>query len=662
MNTLKNLSILSKSLISLIPVFILLFVILGSVTVSELSSISQDIYQAEKTQLKEDINRALKVKTESIKNIVIAVSHNSNVINKMYDEDRESIFNEISSLYIALEESKSFHKPLIQVVDSMGTSYVKSWDKSAYGAIVTDRESVVYVQEKHKIYVGNEVTRGGLMIVATGPLILLAEDEDEEDEFLGGIDFILRFNELVFKKKNPQDHRDMLVLVDQKHLEKAVYIKDPNLVENYYVDLNKNTINTSFLQAAQNIDMQQLLSQGYLIDEDYFYTYENIRTNEGKELGIFLLGKPIADVEKTINTTSKAFMTLISIVLFAMLVILAILVIVLKKVVSRPIQDLAEVAKELSSGDGDLTKRLEEKSQDEIGKTAHFVNKFIQKVQGVVSDVIISGHNTADEIAHISRDIDQMDSRMKEERSLVDKTTTLTSKIQDLLVQSVDDSMQTVEKVGQAVSNLNDANKTMSVLVEDVTDMSVKEHEMSDSLSQLSDDANEVKSVLTVISDIADQTNLLALNAAIEAARAGEHGRGFAVVADEVRKLAERTQKTLSEIQATINVIVQSIIDTSSQMDVNAKAINRLVESTNSVEHKIQETVEHIQVASDIARNSEQESKKLADTTQGIITNIHDINEISIQNSEALEGVQNKAKNLATGAETLNKQLGKFKV
>jgi len=662
MPNLKSLSILSKSLIALFPVFVLLFIILGIVTISELSSISDTVYKSEKKQLQKDITRSLNVKTEALKNIVIAISNNGQVINKMYDEEREEIYKEIAGLYKSLESSGSFKKPLIQVVDSLGTSYVKSWDKSAYGAIVTDRQSVRFVQNNKKSFIGNEVTRGGLMMVATAPLLLADEEGEEEDEFLGSVDFILRFNNLVFKKNNTKDHRDLLVLVNKKHLETAIYIKKPNLVGKYYVDLQKDTINKSFLAGAQKIDLKQLHKDGYVTDDKYFYTFEAIKDSEGKPLGIFLLGKPIVDVDTSITKTSRAFMTLIGIVVFAILIILVIIIFIIKKIVSQPVQELADVAKELSSGDGDLTKRLAEKSQDEIGKTSHFINSFIEKVQKVVSEVVVSGHQTADDINHITINIEEMNSRMKHERELVDGTTTLSNNVQSLLEHSVNDSIKTVEKVELAVENLDEADKTIAQLVKDVEDMASKEHEMSASLSQLSSEANEVKSVLTVISDIADQTNLLALNAAIEAARAGEHGRGFAVVADEVRQLAERTQKTLAEIHATINVIVQSIMDTGNQMEVNAKAINKLVDSTNAVEEKIQETVTYIQDASTIAKNSENESKKLAETTQNIITNIHNVNEISTQNSDSLQDIGNKAEKLQEGATELNKQLDSFKV
>jgi len=335
---------------------------------------------------------------------------------------------------------------------------------------------------------------------------------------------------------------------------------------------------------------------------------------------------------------------------------------VMNQIIITPLTNLALRLQDISSGDGNLTARLEVKGKTEFAWVAASFNTFVKKIAKTIT--VIS--DTSEKLASASLNLAQITESTEQglERQLAETTQVatameeMTATVQEVARNAVSasDAASTADKEADAGKNI------VTLAVNQINQLASEVENAANVIHELENDSNSIGEVLSVIQGIAEQTNLLALNAAIEAARAGEQGRGFAVVADEVRTLASRTQNSTLEIQQTIERLQSRAKQAVSVMDNGRRQAASSVEQAASAGESITSINERIDTINDMNNQIAGAAEEQSAVAEEINRNINNIGSVTNETSVRARETSEACKELLELADHLRDTVGQFRI
>ncbi|CAH6873462.1 Chemotaxis protein [Vibrio chagasii] len=333
---------------------------------------------------------------------------------------------------------------------------------------------------------------------------------------------------------------------------------------------------------------------------------------------------------------------------------------VIKKALA-PLTTLSSAMEALSKGDGDLTQRITVNSKDEIGTLAHHVNAFIAKLQEIVRDIADSS-SQLNEQSEVSTNVARQTSDgLTVQLHEISQIATAVHEMSATAEEVANNAQMTADSAISSTENCEQGKRVIIRNQDSITNLAQQVENASGIIQELEKNALDINAILSTISDIAEQTNLLALNAAIEAARAGEQGRGFAVVADEVRVLSQRTHSSTDEIREMIETLQKNSVSAVESMQRSQDLAQSSVDDANNATTALEEIATSIQQISDMASHISNAASEQRTVTGEVSKNIQLVNDVSDKMSTEADNSRHLSEELRGIAQQLNTQVQLFK-
>lgn len=415
------------------------------------------------------------------------------------------------------------------------------------------------------------------------------------------------------------------------------------------------------VQAYREIANQKMADGGFGVDAKAWFDTITIKINTLKSFEDQLSDRLLAHAQSKGAAARRASWVYGVTTLAIFVVVLGVALIVMRSILG-PLRVIIQQLRSIAEGEADLTQQADQDRRDEIGELAGWFNTFVRRVHDVIVDVARSTNEVAAAASRIASSSEQMSQSTDEQSTQIMQ---ISSAIEEMSASVVEVARKAADASTCATASGQSAEQGGTIVKGTIDGMQGIDRAVSESaacVQKLGDRGDQIGEVITVINDIADQTNLLALNAAIEAARAGEAGRGFAVVADEVRKLADRTTKATEEIADSIRSIQEETGQAVERMTAGQEQVQggvaKAIEAGESLHQIVGSAQEVATMIQSIAAASEQQSA----ASEEVARCIQQIANITNENGTGVCDAASAAAELSERSESLAQLVGQFKV
>lgn len=377
-------------------------------------------------------------------------------------------------------------------------------------------------------------------------------------------------------------------------------------------------------------------------------------------------GTAVTDEIKTLAIDSAASAKATGKIMMLVLILSVICIVIVgyftKSGIIKPIKRVTERIRDIAEGEGDLTRRIDDSTSDELGELAKWFNEFVAKLQNIISTLAENSRGLAVSSEKLSNSSSHIAEGSETQNAMVAQVATATHELNATIAEIVKNVSYAATEADAASSVAEKGGTVVTQTIESMQSISRTAKESNEIISNLGESSKQIGNIINVIDEIADQTNLLALNAAIEAARAGEQGRGFAVVADEVRKLAEKTIAATTEIGGMIKGMQSNTNGAIRSMESGVAAVEEGVTLAGKAGNSLREIVEKVesvtQMINQIATASEQQST----ATEQISSDIEHVANVISNTTESAKEIASLGAEIDSLASSLKTTVDKFKI